>query len=1130
LFLKRLDLSGFKSFAPHTTTELQPGIVVVVGPNGSGKSNIADGVRWVLGEQSAKAVRARKAEEVIFAGSATRQPLGMAEASLVLDNADGSLPIEFAEVRVTRRLYRSGDSEYLLNGARVRLRDITQLLLHAGLSPDSYTVIGQGSIDELILQRPEERRIAFESAADIRRHQLRLNETRSRLTSTETNLVRVQDVLAELAPHVRRLKTQADRAARAESFRAELHELLVRYYRLRLLQTTRDRDHADRQLHLATQAAERAEADTLASEQALGQVDATLAALDEQLAVLRPRAGSYRVQSAATERALAVTRERAAGLQDRRAAAESEFDRLESQLQRLDAERAAHAGDAELQADELESAGGLDEARERVSALTATLQTARAERERAIAARITAQQRVETVERQLAELERDLHALEATVAVEEARAADRGARLRTLESQLEQLEQDETALRTRQAATQAALDEASERHATRSEAERTTAEALREANQQADRLQGAIAALGAPKPADLDQAHMPPRWRELLADLPVLGLAGELATRIQPIERLLAGYQQRIVVLPDDAGAREAHRRLAAIASAAAAWAVLSLDGLLLTPGGETPLEAADEGSGLADWRRQVRELEAELASAERARTDAEQAHIAAAHEREAAAEADRAAREASNAATADLEQRQRTRRIVESELHDLRAEQQRGAAELQQHADRYAQVTARVDDMRRELGAAHNERAQRVEQAQQYDAQVAALQEQLNQTRTALAALEAKNAQRQVERVAQEVLRERIESEITETQRSLEATGQTREQLSEQVDESTQREAQLVEELQATLLELAPMEEQLSTAEARRVDLLAQLRSEEGRLTDRRAIERTVREDREGRHVHAQRAADELERLNAEIDETAELESETRGGAAWAEQLRLGLADTTIDAQPTIDLDALRRRITVLQRELRAIGGVADSVVDEFRELSERHDFLNNQSGDLQVAMAELQQAAAELEAHMRERFSTIFWATQEAFQECFARLFGGGEARLVLTEPDDLLRSGVDIVARPPGKKLQGLLSLSGGERALTIVALLFGLLRVNPTPFCVLDEVDAALDEANVQRFANLLADFARGIQFVVVTHNRATMDRADALYGVSMDADGISRIFSIKPSEVARDTRS
>jgi chromosome segregation protein len=259
------------------------------------------------------------------------------------------------------------------------------------------------------------------------------------------------------------------------------------------------------------------------------------------------------------------------------------------------------------------------------------------------------------------------------------------------------------------------------------------------------------------------------------------------------------------------------------------------------------------------------------------------------------------------------------------------------------------------------------------------------------------------------------------------------------------------------------------------------------------------------------------------LERLRIEIAETAELEADLPGGAAWAEQLRLNIDDGP--PAEAVDIDALRRRIGALQRELRAVGGVAESVVAEFREISERHDFLVHQSDDLRVALAELQQASAELEAHMRARFSEVFEATQAAFQECFAQLFGGGEARLVLTEPDDLLRTGVDIVARPPGKKLQGLLSLSGGERALTVVALLFGLLRVNPTPFCVLDEVDAALDEANVQRFANLLADFARGIQFIVVTHNRATMDRADALYGVSMDTHGVSRIFSIRPQAVA-----
>ena len=271
-----------------------------------------------------------------------------------------------------------------------------------------------------------------------------------------------------------------------------------------------------------------------------------------------------------------------------------------------------------------------------------------------------------------------------------------------------------------------------------------------------------------------------------------------------------------------------------------------------------------------------------------------------------------------------------------------------------------------------------------------------------------------------------------------------------------------------------------------------------------------------------------AQRAADEVERLNTEINETAELEAEMTGGAAWAEQLRLQF-DEFAEPQASFDLEAGRRRISNLQRELRAVGGVAESVVDEYREMSERHDFLEHQSADLRAAMAELHSAAVELETHMRERFSEVFSATQAAFQDTFVELFGGGEARLVLTDPDDLLRTGIDIVARPPGKKLQGLLSLSGGERALTVVSLLFGLLKINPTPFCVLDEVDAALDEANVQRFANLLVEFARRIQFIVVTHNRATMDKADAMYGVSMDAAGVSHVFSVRPGAVAKSSQ-
>ncbi|HEY3063812.1 MAG TPA: AAA family ATPase [Chloroflexota bacterium] len=1124
MFLKRLELVGFKSFAPRTVTELLPGIVVVVGPNGSGKSNIADAVRWVLGEQSSKAVRARKPEEVIFAGSATRPQLGMAEASLILDNSDASLPIEYAEVRVTRRLYRSGDSEYLLNGAKVRLRDITQLLLHAGLSTDSYSVIGQGSIDELILQRPEERRIAFESAADIRRHQLRLNETRSKLAATEANLTRVQDVIAELAPHVRRLKTQADRAARADTMRGELHDVLVRFFRARLALALAEQHTSDEQLHVASQAVERAESETLLAENALNQLDASLASFDDQLATLRPRVESYREQAAATERALAVARERAAGIEERRATTHSDVERLSAQSQRLARDEAAHLFDEPSTADEPDPSTSIELAHARLIELQPTLDAAQAERRQLAQQRDALEAQMTEAESRLRQIEQQLHTLESSLAVDQARQTDRATRIAALDEQLAESTVKHTHLTELLAQAEAERGVAVERHARASEADRAAADALRSTSQVADRLHGSLMALGGAELSGEQRATLPADWPALLSDLPVIGLAGELGTRIRPIDRLMRAYLLRIVVLGDDTSAREAYRRLStALTAETPGWAVLSLDGVLLTPAGEQPLAEAAEGSAFADWRRQVRQLESELAAAERARGAAAVTVEGAHAELERAEQAAQASRDAAQAVTTELDQLTRSRRILQSELDDLRTEHERSAADADQRQAERRTLAQRVQSSVAALGAARQHREALAERLQIVDARVATLTEQVNQAHADVVAREAAGAQREAERAAQAALHGRIQAELTATRLDLEGASNRARQLAVQADELAERERALIEEVQATLLELAPMEEQLSSAEQRRLELLAERRARELRLAELRGAARQAHERREELHVHAQRATDELERLRAEIDETVELESDLPGGAAWAAQLHLEGGEVP---EPSLDLEAMRRRIALLQRELRVVGGVADSVVEEFREISQRHDFLVHQSDDLRVAMGELQHAAAELETHMRERFAAVFQAMQTAFQECFAQLFGGGEAQLVLTQPNDLLTSGVDILARPPGKKLQGLLSLSGGERALTIVALLFGLLRVNPTPFCVLDEVDAALDEANVQRFVNLLADFARAIQFIVVTHNRATMDRADALYGVSMDTHGVSRIFSIAPRDIAR----
>ncbi|HEY0583123.1 MAG TPA: hypothetical protein VGE94_13135, partial [Chloroflexota bacterium] len=576
-----------------------------------------------------------------------------------------------------------------------------------------------------------------------------------------------------------------------------------------------------------------------------------------------------------------------------------------------------------------------------------------------------------------------------------------------------------------------------------------------------------------------------------------------------------------------DEAAREAHRRLTTHLSAQApAWAVLSLDGLLLASPGERPLEAVgDEGqSVLADWTRQVHQLEEQRTEAETRRRAAVQAVQAARDAVDDAEANERSARLAQGESDARLAELRRGEAGARNELQQLRSEHERWGRAAAQRSEERERATERAKATRDELTAERAARAALVDALRAIDERVAALGETVSQVRSDVAVLAAAAGRREAERAARAALHARIQGEIAANITAQENANARLAQLQVQQTELEARAEQLTEELTAVRQQLEPLDAELQAAQQQRAARQGERQAVEQQLAVVRAAERAAHDTREARHVAAQRATDEVERLNTEISETAELEAEIGGGGAWAEQLRLQFEESP-PAEDGFDLEAARRRIATLQRELRAVGGVADSVVDEYREMSERHTFLDSQSADLRAAMAELRAAAEELEVHMRERFGEAFAAIQEAFQECFLKLFGGGEARLVLTEPDDLLRTGIEIVARPPGKKLQGLVSLSGGERALTVVSLLFGLLKINPTPFCVLDEVDAALDEANVQRFANLLADFASQIQFIVVTHNRATMDKADAMYGVSMDAQGVSHVFSVQPRVLA-----
>jgi chromosome segregation protein len=1204
MHLRRLDLVGFKSFANRTTFLFEPGISVLCGPNGSGKSNVADAVRWALGEQSARAIRGRKGEDVIFVGSQGRQPLGLAEVSLTLDNSEGRIPLDYHEVKITRRLYRSGEAEYLVNGSKVRLKDIHQWLLHAALDAESYVVVGQGSVDELILQRPEERRIVIDNAADIRRHQTRLHETRNRLSGTEENLLRCRAVIAELEPHVTRLRAQAERAERARILREELAGLAGRWLRHALAGARSELARAQTEAEAARRQAELQESELTDLEALARMADHATGAAETTVSELEPRLAAAREEAARIARDLARAEERLAGADETETRLLAELKRQREREAALTAERAALEGQLEV------ARGALDEAER---AVLASAEAGRAEEEQARQA-----------ERDLATARQRVNALDgglrgATSALEEAHGRiDRLERRKVrLGEDLERLTRDLEQARNLAATHAAAAEEAT---LTLTEARRRREALLarrEEGRQQVDRLRAEQHRLAgdrqrleiARQAADESGASQKGSARDLIRKAGVSGVRGLLGAELNVPERLRAavgaalGERAQVVLLSDQANAeaavrlvhdreadragvlglsgdrngheveqfrplalrlldgldlvgfadelveaspavasatrrvlgttvvvssldaaREAAARLTCAHDVPAGWQVATLDGIVIRSTGEwwagrdrqaerlvrRRAELAEIERGLESVRSSLESIEAQLSEASAAIGDLE-------GEERAVREALTTAETAERKAALDAQSAAAHAALVERELRDARAAGPALEADLQRAQAQQERVEAqRVEaEARRAEGAASLEKAEE---------RVAGLSAHLAESRAARASRQADLARSRAEAQGVEALLARLGTDVeaasrvvVETERRVEAERRRRIEVGATA-------AELRESLKQSEQTVQPVVEVLAAAREARQQARTKRETIEQRAFELRAIARSGRTVVEATAIAESRATDRLDRVRREAQEYVD----DLAGVDGSIQLRLDLGDQPTreddlvedESAPPFDPDAARRRMGVLRRELRAIGDVGEATLAEYRELSERHRFLVEQTADLEAAGGELRRVMDELTDLMRDAFDAAFANVNQAFGEYFARLFAGGHAELVLSRPEDVLESGVDIVARPPGKRLQPLVSLSGGERALTMVALIFALLKANPAPFCVLDEVDAALDESNVRRFTSVLTELSDRTQFVVVSHNRATMESAQSLYGISMDTVGVSTVVSLK----------
>ncbi len=1195
LRLKSLELHGYKTFAAKCNFEFAEGITAIVGPNGSGKSNIADALRWVLGEQSYSILRAKKTEDMIFAGSEQRPRAGMASATVIFDNSDGWLPVDFSEVGLSRRAYRDGRNEYLLNSQHVRLRDINELLAQSGLSERTYTILGQGLVDASLALKADERRRLFEEAAGIGLYRARREEALRRLETTHRNLDRVLDILAELEPRLRSLERQAARAQEYAQVQADLRASLREWYGYHW-------HRAQRELIEALEAARQQETRLHAARETYQGVRQQYASFRDRLNGLRARLNSWHRQSAqlhagreSTSSDLAVLEERQRSLLDQRQSLEAERERLEEEI-RLAAERRAETATelARCQAELDEAQAQLKSAQEALGAaqserarLEADLESARRQTDELTARRASLQARLEEVSARAEAQRQKLASADAAIAAAAAEAEKLAAEVRLLaekrgqaesglqkaqrelenarqrvaeleeeirqkqsgrssketelarlNAQLEVLEQAErsaaglaegasllleAARQSKLGGAKGALAEALDVPA---ELELAVAAALGEytdaillqsgadAERALDLLEGAS---GRAFLLPLDRLH-PAGALTLSAGGGVLGLAADLVrapAELRPAVDLLLG---QVIIVQD----RKAARRV--LAGQPPSSRAVTLKGEVFHASGQVqagkpaksavlsrPRQRRELQEAIAETRRQVEAQDAALArlagQLETARRHVEECGQTEAQERlslEAARREEQQAQVREEAARRQWEWQKSQKTALQSEIEQ--AEKERAASSAALSRDEKEMAAAQETVRRQTAALAGIVLDDLQEQVTHWTARLAAAQQ---------AAVNARTRQTERSQTLDSLLRQKsgLDARLAEIERGLAGVETERAELH---GKASAFNAQL-EELVALI---GPAEKDLETAERQETELQAQEADSQAALARVERLHNQLQ-------LELGRKQEALETLRGRIeDDFGLVVFEYAADVSGPVPLPL---DGMVEQLPVVtELAAdLEETLTRQRALLRRMGAVNPEAQQEYLSVKERHTFLTGQVADLHKAEADLKQVIAELDEVTRREFQKTFDQVAEQFHTIFHRLFGGGSARLMLTDPENLTETGIEIEARLPGRREQGLSLLSGGERSLTAIALVFALLKVSPTPVCVMDEVDAMLDEANVGRFRDLLAELSRDTQFVIITHNRNTVQAADVIYGVTMGRDSSSQVISLRLDEVSEE---
>lgn len=1188
MYLKQVEIFGFKSFADKIEMLLEPGITAVVGPNGSGKSNIADAVQWVLGEQSAKSLRGARMEDVIFTGSIARRQLGIAEVSLTLDNTDGLLPIDYGEVNIMRRLYRSGESEYLLNKTPCRLKDIQDLLSNTGLGKGAYSIVGQGKIDEILSVRPEDRRVLLEEAAGITKYKNRKKEALRRLEDTRQNMVRLSDIITELEGQAAPLAEQAAKAEKYAETNSRLQGLEVAVLADSLMEREKEAAAVREQLQAAQDAMaeksaalvrgeaemEARRADSIDLDNRLDQmvqelhvIDGRLERLAGQAALARERQKSLAEQQAVMMAEKTEMEQRAAAAAENLAAAQAALKQLltdvtgqEAAIERENDEMTASLGSLQekeerldkLKAELIEIMNEAAAAQNRLTALAAEAESLRRTQARLAAEAGRVAERRSAAAAQAAVKKHDQDAAAAAAAATAEQLAARREEAQQLEQAAEQLRTRATALRNEMnsaaarhrvlsemqaeyegyqkgvrsvilAARRGRLDRAgicgvlSELIQVPAEYETAISTALGGAMQNivtADTgaAQAAIEYLKRQQsgratflPLDAVRPSPVPAYLEAAGRMPgIVGFAAGLVATA-PAYKLILDYLLGHVLV-----AANLDYALAAAARAGHRCRIVTLEGELLNPGGS--ITGGSYGRQSVNLLTRSREIGVLQKKAAALAAELESA--------ESAGKVNAAARAALAAGISNQEQL----------VYQAEVEMAAAGREMEQHA---AEI-ARLNKENRVLCC---EQASGTKRLAEINAAAVAEKGMSGTAATRRAAVQRDIIALQAEISAERAVRDELTRKMTENRVKLATWKQKKENLRERVAFCRKEQEEIGAAGRDIAASLEGFAAKLAGADTE-LAAVAREKSEAERLRQVADVElRSMRQERMTLEADRQEQEKRLKKLSRAISESQNelhacdlrrttLELEIRSGKEkLLDDYHLSYEAAKIVREKAGDLTEAAATAESLRAEIAALGQVNQGAIGEYARVRERYDFLRRQYADLDTAQAGLRRVIAEMDAVMEKLFREAFSAIRAHFGEIFALLFEGGKADLRLTDEVNFWDAGVEIFAQPPGKKLQNISLLSGGEKSLTAISLLFAILRYRPSPFCVLDEIDASLDEANVDRFAAFLKEFALRTQFIVVTHRKGTMEVADVLYGVTMEESGVSKLISVKFMEEA-----